>query len=214
MHRSIQLSVFGSDSFARDGLKRLLADHGFLAETFSPDRVEDAATNNEDDAPHVVLMDCTDQDSFDACRTVSSVIPDARLALLVNQCSPSEMAEVLATGAAGVLDKACSCASLVNYLKLVALGQRVVSSRFVEHVIAPATMSSPEPVRERRLSEREWMVVQHVAHGLPNKEIARRTGLAEQTVKVHLKAIMRKLKVVNRTQLALRVASPTGQFNA
>jgi two-component system nitrate/nitrite response regulator NarL len=208
MHRSIYVSVFGSESFSRHGLQRLLAEYGFVTDSFFPERAKDRDVDPIG-GPHIILADTSDQNPLDICRSIAPRMPNARIALLVKECSDEDMVELLASGVAGILHETCRCTSLVQYLRLIAFDQRVVASQFIEDMIKPKDPVDLPPLRERRLSEREQQVSSHIARGLPNKEIARLTGLAEQTVKVHLKAIMRKLRVANRTQLALRVNTPS-----
>jgi two-component system nitrate/nitrite response regulator NarL len=64
-------------------------------------------------------------------------------------------------------------------------------------------MNSPEKEDQLRLTERQRQIVRELAEGITNKEIGRRLGLAEGTVKVQLNRIYRKLGIANRTTLAL-----------
>jgi two-component system nitrate/nitrite response regulator NarL len=66
-----------------------------------------------------------------------------------------------------------------------------------------AAISSASPLARTTLSEREGQIIKMLAEGHPNKLIARRCDLTEATIKVHMKSILRKLRVANRTQAAL-----------
>jgi two-component system nitrate/nitrite response regulator NarL len=65
------------------------------------------------------------------------------------------------------------------------------------------TNASSAAETANRLSTREAQILRHLTQGASNKLIARELGLAEATIKVHLKAILRKAKVANRTQAAM-----------
>jgi DNA-binding NarL/FixJ family response regulator len=69
--------------------------------------------------------------------------------------------------------------------------------------VAPIVSDVPNSQIMTQLTPSEARVVEQVMRGQPNKAIAHATGIAESTVKVHLKSVMKKLGVKNRTQLAL-----------
>jgi two-component system, NarL family, nitrate/nitrite response regulator NarL len=83
-------------------------------------------------------------------------------------------------------------------LQMVALGEFALPSMLAEHLTAVPAESEPVP-----LSAKELVVMRCLAHGYCNKEISRSVGITEATTKVHVKAIMRKLNVANRTQAAV-----------
>ncbi len=120
-------------------------------------------------------------------------------------------------GAAGVLHTATAPQILVKSLELIVLGERVFPAAAILSAIndladtlrqehqpgmteAPIKTHSPE---ERNLSGREEAILRLLTEGAPNKVIARKLGVAEATVKVHIKAILRKLRAQNRTQAAM-----------
>lgn len=69
---------------------------------------------------------------------------------------------------------------------------------------ASSTMDEPEKRDFKTLTVREQQIIEHLTHGATNKEIARELDITEATVKVHIKTILRKLGLKNRTQVALR----------
>jgi two-component system nitrate/nitrite response regulator NarL len=108
---------------------------------------------------------------------------------------------------------------LVKYLDLVMLGETVFpSAMFLASLsagekatrIEAATGDGPESLQAisagspiRTLSSREAEILHCLMQGAPNKIIARKLEVAEATVKVHIKAILRKIRVTNRTQAAM-----------
>jgi two-component system nitrate/nitrite response regulator NarL len=97
---------------------------------------------------------------------------------------------------------------LMTALRLVSLGEKVMPSDLVE-ALEHQQLSGPSPllpeneVVNASLSPRERDVLCGLMAGYPNKTIARQLDVCEATVKVHVKAILRKLKVRNRTQAAI-----------
>lgn len=103
--------------------------------------------------------------------------------------------------------KEISCDPLAGALRLTALGEKVLPSQ-----MAGSLASAPSCAISRRwdtgatgtnLSAREVDILRCLVDGEPNKVISRRLSIADATVKVHIKAILRKLRVRNRTQAAI-----------
>jgi two-component system, NarL family, nitrate/nitrite response regulator NarL len=97
-------------------------------------------------------------------------------------------------------------------------GQKVLPTRSIDHLVqteVPATQADLAQIHERhRLSDREVGILRCLVDGDANKVISRRLNIAEPTVKVHIKAILRKLKVDNRTQAAVWAISQRSQASA
>jgi two-component system nitrate/nitrite response regulator NarL len=113
--------------------------------------------------------------------------------------SSDEVEPLIAAGAVGVFPKAMSAPALLMALKLALSGQVFVP--WSGDLAKPAEPEQPDvPLPD--LSERQKEVLTYVVAGAPNKEIARRLGLSEVTIKIHVAALCRKFSVANRTQLA------------
>ena len=117
------------------------------------------------------------------------------------------MIDVFRAGANGYIVKDIECQSLIESLKLVALGETVLPSQLVKHLplrsaMANSNLNDGSELLES-LSERELETLRCLIMGYPNKVIAYRLDISEATVKVHVKAILRKLGVQNRTQAAI-----------
>lgn len=149
---------------------------------------------------------------MDGVRTVEQLkreFPDLPIGIITGYV-PSEAVEpLIAVGSIGVFPKAMSGPSLLMALKLAMSGQAYVpwsgdltSSEFGRgnQMGAPST---PLP----DLSERQKEVLTYVVGGSPNKEIARKLGLSEVTIKIHVASLCRKFSVANRTQLATAAMS-------
>jgi two-component system nitrate/nitrite response regulator NarL len=134
---------------------------------------------------------------------------------------PHQFAAALRCGVDTILPRGSSCEVLIGTLKLVLDGVTVMPSNLLDTLLEPrqapvmvahttvpevgygGSVSSMLPPRASGLSARELSVLHRLRDGLSNKEIARALGITEATVKVHVKAILRKAQVRNRTQVAM-----------
>jgi two-component system nitrate/nitrite response regulator NarL len=127
--------------------------------------------------------------------------PAARLVVLADRVTIDGVRDAMAAGVDGLLAKAVSPEALVQSLELVMMGETVYPTNLaalLAEVGAPVPQASP-----RGLSAREQEILHLLVTGASNKLIAIRLGIAEATVKVHLKTMLRKIDVSNRTQAAV-----------
>jgi two-component system nitrate/nitrite response regulator NarL len=141
--------------------------------------------------------------------------PSARVVLLTEAMEPAAMMQALQAGLDGLCSTAMSREPLITALELVMLGETFIAPAFTFRLADEATrrqQARPNaaivvgPAADavaNNLSPREAMILRHLTQGASNKLIARELGLAEATVKVHLKAILRKVRAANRTQAAM-----------
>lgn len=158
------------------------------------------------DPPDLVLLD---GDEAPACvlRDVGWLrdrFPAAKIVVLSNLHDTDALLSYVASPLDGIISKDISTVALGRTLQLVLVGERVFPCKLVAVALqadsrhdAPA---SRDPRRMPALSEREIEVLEFLVHGESNKTIANRLNIAEATIKVHLKSILRKIQVRNRTQ--------------
>ena len=163
----------------------------------------------------------------DTCATVTSVVsksPGVKAVIFAAYRVPGDATSALESGACGFLSQEIDGAALVKSLDVIARGGTVVDqcltsgSRFVAQskccelqaedadLLAPigyGSAESTETAGNRALSYREEQVLRKLVGGASNKEIAFKLVMTEATVKVHMKAILRKLRFHNRTEAAL-----------
>jgi two-component system nitrate/nitrite response regulator NarL len=144
--------------------------------------------------------------------------PSARVVLLTDHIQPAVMAQAVQSGLDGICSTTMDREPLIKALELVMLGELFVSHAFTSswlneifhhqqtaHNQSLDYMPAANPVLEstHKLSAREIQILHCLTQGLSNKHIARELGVAEATVKVHVKAILRKVRAANRTQAAM-----------
>jgi DNA-binding NarL/FixJ family response regulator len=163
--------------------------------------------------PHVVLVSSTLEESatmgFDLTRRVRAAHPQTRVILLMDTSNASAVVEAFRSGAQGVFSRTESSKSLAKCISSVHQGHVWANSAELRFLIEALRESEPMRVLDSRgeaiLSKREQEVVQCVAEGLSNREIAARLKLTEHTVKNYLFRIFDKLGVSSRVEVVLYV---------
>jgi two-component system, NarL family, response regulator len=154
-------------------------------------------------APDVVIMDLRMpvMDGVDAITTIMQSDPGARIVALTTYEGDADVVRALRAGARGYLLKDTPRVDVIRAIRSVAGGGKV---------IPPAVASRLAEYTPRvELTEREVEVLRLVAKGFRNKDIGRLTGCTEGTIKTHLKSILAKLGVEDRTE-AVTVALQRG----
>jgi two-component system nitrate/nitrite response regulator NarL len=152
---------------------------------------------------------------FDAIYTIRQQFPSVKIVLLTDRGTMSERTTImrletaLSYGVAGCLSKYISAQALRHALELILIGGLVTPITIIQRPplvpsSTPAThLATPEAERLADLTDREKQILRCLMTGLPNKLIARTLDVSEPTVKVHLRALLRKLNAQNRTQAAV-----------
>ena len=197
---NVRVLVVADDALARAGLAMLLSSQagctvvgqvGGDADLMQAVQVyhPDVAIWDLGMAPAVSLERL---DGFrDAGVSVVALVPDETAA-----------SDAWSAGARGVLLRNAQAGPLVSALKVVAEGLAVFGPELASSLLPAHTRPHESPAEE--LTPRELQVLQLLAEGQPNKEIARRLGISEHTVKFHVNAILGKLNVQSRTEAVVR----------
>ncbi|MBI2513121.1 MAG: response regulator transcription factor [Opitutae bacterium] len=144
--------------------------------------------------PELVLMDVRmpGKSGHDAMRHIRRLAPDARVLMLSAFDGDEEIHNALQAGAQGYVLKSATDKELIPAIHAVAAGRR-----WIPHDVASRLKSRQ---LYEQLTPREIEVLNALATGLANKEIADRLGISEYTTKDHLKSILAKLRAADRTQ--------------
>jgi DNA-binding NarL/FixJ family response regulator len=158
--------------------------------------------------PDVVLMDISmpGVDGLEATRRIKAEMPYVRIIILTASDGDQSLFEAVKSGAQGYLLKNIAPQALYGNLRGLAKGEapvsRVMATRLLDEFARQARVEAPAPEPATRLTARETEVLELVARGKSNKEIAAGLAIAENTVKNHLKNILEKLHLENRVQAA------------
>lgn len=160
--------------------------------------------------PQVAVVDIRmpDMDGLQAVREIRKSFPDVKAVMLTVHDEEAYVYEAVRSGATGYLPKTVSADELVKCILTVARGQAMLHPSVTRKLIDEfAEMARTGKKSGSTLSKREQEVLQLLAYGRSNKEIARELGIGAQTVKTHVSHIFTKLGAVDRTgavALALR----------
>jgi two-component system NarL family response regulator len=144
--------------------------------------------------PDVTLMDMRlrDEDGIEAIRAIRADAPDARIIVLTVYQGDEDIFRALEAGAVGYLLKEEVSDELVRIIRDVHNGKVPPMRAELEERLARRVAGRP-------LTSREIQVLEHLSQGLRNKEVAAILGISEETVRVHVKNILSKLSVNDRT---------------
>lgn len=159
------------------------------------------------EAPNLVVYYSHSEDTVDlsVIDAIHAAYPDARIVVLSDAASlvPSVVRDILTQGVSGfILTRRTGLQMMVSALSLVHSGGTFVPRDFL-FMDGPAILPTMRKPTEGRLTQREQAVLDLIRHGKPNKLIAEELGMSASTVKVHVRNIMQKMGVSNRTQVAL-----------
>jgi DNA-binding NarL/FixJ family response regulator len=185
----------------RTGLSQLLEsfeDIQVVGAAADGDEAVAMATEHE---PDVVLMDLSmpGTDGVEATRRIMSSLPSTRVVVFTSFSDRERILEALDAGAIGYLLKDAEPDELQRGIHAAARGESPLAPKAAHALISARTERKPSST----LTDREREVLILLAQGLANKQIARRLGIAEKTVKAHLTNVFQRIGVADRTQAAL-----------
>lgn len=154
--------------------------------------------------PDVLLMDIRMEQmtGLEACRRILVQFPQARVLFLTTFLDDEYIVQALRLGAKGYILKQ-DFESIIPALKAVHMGQSVFGDAIVTKLPKLLSESGQVSLAELGITEREQSIIELVAKGLSNREIAGTLYLSEGTVRNYLSAILEKLDLRDRTQLAV-----------
>ena len=191
-----QIRVFSVDDhpLLREGIAALVNNQPDMVLIAQASSGAEAIQLFKQHLPDVTLLDLRlpDMNGIDVLIAIRTVFPNARVIMLTTFEGDVEIKRALQAGASGYLLKNMPPAKLLEVIRLVQAGKKrippEIASQLAEHM------------GDERLTDREVEVLQQVANGNRNRDIANKLFISEETVKVHIKHIMEKLGAADRTQ--------------
>jgi DNA-binding NarL/FixJ family response regulator len=201
--------IADDDALMRAGLVELLSGDPTIEIVGQASTGREAVDRSRRLGPDVVLMDVRmpDLDGIAATRELACVAPDARILILTTFEHDDYVFGALRAGASGFLLKRTRPEELIAAVHTVAAGDSLLSPSVTRRVVdRMAQQPTPELADQAKLDEltpREREVLELVARGLSNREVATALVVEESTIRTHVKRILMKLGLRDRIQIVI-----------
>jgi two-component system response regulator DevR len=155
--------------------------------------------------PHVALLDgrLPDGSGIDVCRDIRSAMPEVRCLILTSYDDNDALFSAVMAGAAGYLLKEIRGNSLIEAVRHVAAGKSLLDPAVTERLLTRLREGESKDERLESLTDREREILNLIADGMTNRQIAEQLYLAEKTVKNYVSGLLSKLGMQRRTQAAV-----------
>lgn len=149
--------------------------------------------------PDVVLMDLhlPDDDGVTAAERILTRAPKTRVVILSAAATPEEIAEALAAGCIGYLEKTASLSAVVRAVRSAARGKMVLATHILEQLVTLPKVTTAPP---GQITAREREVLELLAKGLSNHEIATELYISFHTTRAHVRSLLAKLGARSRLE--------------
>jgi NarL family two-component system response regulator LiaR len=205
MTSSIRVLVADDHAIVRKGIRALLATEPDIEVVGEAENGREAVIETEKLRPDVILMDLVmpEMDGIEAIRRITARQPEARILVLTSFAADDKVFPAIKAGALGYLLKDSGPEELVHAIHQVHLGESSLHPTIARKLLQELSHPSKRPPTREPLTEREVEVLQLVARGQSNQEIADQLVISEATVRTHVSNILSKLHLASRTQAAL-----------
>ena len=223
--------VIGPHALLREGLTHILGEAQFrvVASAASLSDLSPNAFQRNDRIVLVIESNGDPNTALSQIKVFKEQHPDGRVAVLGGPGRPADMVAAFQSGANVYFDSEERCDAFIKALELVMLGETILPPELLLYIRDPQGAGAPEKLERQptdaglktsqigelgwpKLSHRENCILRCIVDGASNKVIARKIDITEATVKVHVKAILRKVRVRNRTQAAIWAMNHAGQI--
>ena len=208
MSETMRIVLVDDHPLFREGVAYTLAAQADMSVVAQGESAEEALRLAETHTPDVLLLDLNipGGGGIAAARAVAAAVPATRIIMLTASVDEDDLAAAMAAGARGYILKGVAARELVAIIRKVHAGEGYVAPALAASLLAGLggpRPSAPPPDPLAALTERERQILDQVAAGLSNKEVAAQLHLSEKTVKHYMTIIMEKLGVRNRVEAAL-----------
>lgn len=205
---AIRVLIADDHALFRQALRSVLGEESDLELVGEAADGEEAVALATELAPDVVLMDVRMPKlaGIEATRQIASVLPSARVVMLTVSDEDEDLFEAIKAGASGYLLKEVDPAEIARAVRQIYGGHSLLSPAVASKLVSEfASISKKADERAARpsLTDREVEVLQLASDGLTNRQIGRRLGISENTVKNHIRNILEKLHLHSRMEAVL-----------
>jgi DNA-binding NarL/FixJ family response regulator len=204
---NITVLLVDDHALFREGLASLISTRPNIQLVGTAENGAEGLRLARETLPDLVLMDVRMpvSDGIETTRQIKNEMPDTRVVMLTMSEDEKDLFQALKNGAQGYLLKNTKPEDLYRFIEGVMEGEAPISGTMAAKMLSEFRHddATPDPCGCEKLTDREWDVLQSVANGMTNREIASALTISENTVKKHLRNILAKLHLQNRVQAAL-----------
>jgi two-component system nitrate/nitrite response regulator NarL len=203
----IRMLVVEDHTLVRQAIVSLLADDDMIEVVGEASNGSYAVAKACELQPDVVLMDLymPGIDGIAATRLIKRELPDTQVILLTVSNDENDILKAVQAGARGYILKNSDATSVIQQIKQVISGRVALSDVMVGKLLCGLANDHPAALADttQPITPREREVLELISHGTTNKEISTALSISENTVRAHVRSLMQKLNLYNRTQLAV-----------
>lgn len=205
---AVRVFLLDDHEVVRRGVKDLLEQSGEIEVVGEAGTAEEGLARIPPTRPDVAIIDMRlpDGNGVEVCREIRSRDASIHCLILTSFSDDEALFDAIMAGAAGYLLKQIKGTDLVDAVKRVAAGQSLLDPEVTARVLERLRTPPAEDERLARLSEQERKILDLIAEGLTNRQIAERMFLAEKTVKNYVSNLLAKLGMERRTEAAVFAA--------
>lgn len=195
--------IVDDSAHARAAMESILSEEPMFEIVATASSGEEALVLTEEWMPDLILMDIRmpGMDGLETTRAIKQRYPYVIIVMVTVSDDVTHLFEALKQGAQGYLFKNLSPSTWLEYLKAVVSDEAPVNPELAYRILQEFPKTKKTDDGSTPLTTREREILNWVASGKTNREIADRLGISDQTVKNHLKNILQKLQLENRVQL-------------
>jgi len=204
----VRVFLLDDHEVVRRGLRDLLEAEGDLVVVGEAGTAEEALSRIPPTRPDVAVLDVRlpDGSGVEVCRDIRSRHPEIQCLILTSFADDEALFQAIMAGAAGYLLKQVKGQDLVAGVRQVARGQSLLDPAVTARVLERLRSGPETDERLSRLTNQERKILDLIADGLTNRQIAEHVHLAEKTVKNYVSNLLTKLGMERRTQAAVYAA--------
>jgi DNA-binding NarL/FixJ family response regulator len=209
----IRVFLLDDHEVVRRGIADLLTEDGDIEIVGESGSAVEAVHRIPALRPDVAVLDARlpDGNGIDVCRDVRAVDPSIQGLILTSYEDDEALFAAIMAGAAGYVLKQIRGTDLVDAVRRVAAGQSMLDPAVTARVLARIRNGVEQPNEFKSLTDQERRILEYIAQGLTNHEIAEKMFLADKTVKNYVSSVLSKLGLERRTQAAVLATKLLGE---
>ena len=192
----------------RTGLRALIDSQEDMTVVGEAGTADEGVRRTGYDNPDVVVLDVRlpDRSGVEACRDIRARFPDVKVLMLTSFADEEALMAAILAGASGYVLKRIKSDDLLSDIRRVGAGESLLDPEMTEKLFNRLRTGGEDDPVLSKLTKQERVIVNHIAEGLTNRQIAEEMFLAEKTVKNYVSTLLAKMGMSRRSEAAAYVA--------